>query len=166
MTDINSFFENTKEIEGKDLLECSKYFDDESILTYVKVEQKYKINDLKIFYDETNRPYCLIHLHREREGDLTSHFECNVKYTIFLENNRCEEIQVDRIISIGAVYTQVYLKIYLDQFNMPDEIIFSRRWYHLPPLMRKKIACVLNPDGIIDGDLMYRCGICWVRRKE
>ena len=166
MTDINIFFENTREIECKDFQECFQYFDNDSIVTYINVENKYDIKDVKRLYDETNRPYCLIDLHKERRGDIMSHFKCNVEYTMLIGDiPRSTEYTPKRIISICVVYTEIHLKIYLDQPNMPDEIIFARRWYPLPTNMRRKIVNSISPPGIID-DMIYMQGFCEVRPNE
>jgi hypothetical protein len=92
----------------------------------------------------------------ENSLDMISDFKCNIQYSIYIGKNK---YSTTRILPLCTPLQTIYALIYLDQPNMPNEVIFSQRQHHFSSSLRQNIVYKMNPNGILDGEIKYLNGM-------
>lgn len=104
-----------------------------------------------------SRPFMTIDLLSTRvdkmSPDLISDFKCNVKYSILYKGVLYNDIKR----SLSQCYTpnNLFALIYLDQPNMPSEILFSQTNHYFDINFRQHVFDTARTKGIVDGDIVY-----------
>ena len=104
-----------------------------------------------------NRPFFVFDLKKPETADMIDNFTCNVEFTIYIGGMKLNKNR--RILTLCSVFSGAYALIYLDQPNMPNEIIFSKRLHNFEYEKRRQIINQMNPKGILDEDLIYKYGM-------
>ena len=159
MTTLDSFFTDRRQKEGKDTEDCLWNILDKDGCNdaYTIYERRIPVPANSSSIQNGMRP-CITFNPREPEhSDMIDTLECNVDYSIMIGG--IEYKNISRILTLCLAFHQPEVRIYLDQPNMPNEIVFSQRNHHFPTEMRRAIIAKMNPNGVLDGEIGYAYGM-------
>ena len=184
MTELESFFTDRRQKAGKSpencirniLTESSEAFND----AYFDYEYRIPVEQDKSIYVNgcicrgdiyrcgggacrIMKPSIIFDLHQPQRSDMIDTFKCNAKFSLFIGG--IEYHNITRVLSLCLTFHKVKACIYLEQPNMPDEIIFSQRQHYFSDKLRRSIVHTMNPTGIYDGELLYAYGMAGRRPK-
>jgi hypothetical protein len=161
MTDLESFFTDRRQKEGKDAEECIKTILAEGTCNdaYTKREYRFPVPNGPSSIINNMRP-CIAFNPREPErSDMIDTLECNVEFSVHVGGTKYNTYNISRVLTLCLAFHQPQIRVYLDQPNMPKEIVFSQRNHHFSDELRRSILHTMNPNGVLDGDILYAWGM-------
>ena len=181
MTELNSFLNNLKQKECINYNDCFQnlitntashtYYTSETRIPISEINQQmckcieinqHMMKPLKCKGDcKEKRPFFVIDLKSPEKADMIDDLKSNVEFLVYLGGEKIDS-KTNRILSLCSVFHGAYAFIYIDQPNMPSEIIFSKRLHYFDDETRRQITKAMNPNGIFDGELTYKYGMAGI----
>ena len=180
MTELESFFSNRRQKEGRDTDDClinilaGETYND----AYYKYELKFPLPDypLKSYYlakcsleernlfEKDGRPFIAFKVAHTMRSDMFDTFQSNVDYSIWIGDVKYTP---SRLLNLCLAFPPVYILLYLDGPNVPSEITFSFHKHYFSTELRVAIIKSINPpNGILDGPIKYVYGMAKLRDQN
>ncbi len=141
-----------------DFKEAMQFRYDNSIenLTY-NVIKKFKIIDINILQLDDDGKYFFEYLPGYGEWDIIYNIESNLELKVCVNNNLFLKSEKLKLITCCLVYHKFSMRIYVDPFNVPDEIYVKFK----SVLLDSELRYDLRFDEVNSGDVCYMRGMMY-----